>query len=78
MNHFLFNPTHAAKMLSALIVVCFTLKLYQFAQNLEDILTEWQTAWNLTRRRVTRRLVWFQAVCKGPTNANSRRRAYTV
>ena len=22
-----------------------------------------QTAWNLTRRRVTRRLVWFQAVC---------------
>ena len=32
---------------------------------MEDILAEWQTAWDLTRRRVTQRLVWFQAVCKG-------------
>ena len=27
-----------------------------------------------TRRRVTQRLVWFQAVCKGLLNVNSRRR----
>ena len=35
-------------------VVCSTLNFYQFTQNLEDILAEWQLAWNLARRRVTR------------------------
>ena len=39
---------------------------------MEDILAEWQTGWNLTRRRVTRRLVWFHAVCKGLTIMISR------
>ena len=34
---------------------------------MEDILAEWQTAGNLTWRRVTRHLVWFQAFCKGLT-----------
>ena len=36
---------------SAWIVVCFTLNLYHLTYNLEDILAEWQTARNLTRRR---------------------------
>ena len=44
-----------------LIVVCLNCRLlhFKFLPNLEDILTEWQTAWILTRC-----LVWFQAVCK--------------
>ena len=49
------------------IVICFTLNFYQFTKNLEDILAEWQTAWNLTRD-----LVWFQAVCKDLTIMISR------
>ena len=52
------------------IIICFN----QFAQNLEEILIEWQTAWKLTRRWVTWRLVWFPAVCKGLKIVNSRRR----
>ena len=43
------------------LAVIFT----QFSQNSEDILSEWQTAWNLIRCRVTRRLAGFQDVCKG-------------
>ena len=60
------------KLSSDWIVVCFTLNFYQFTWNLEDILAEWQTAWNLTRRRVTRRLIWFQTFCKGLTIMISR------
>ena len=71
-NHIKLTLTLLIKLSSAWFVVCFTLKFYQFIQNLEDILAEWQTVWNLTRRRVTRCLILFHAVCKGLTIIFSR------
>ena len=47
---------------------------YQFSQNSGEILTEWQTAWNLIRSWVTQHLVWFQAVCKANISVSSNER----
>ena len=44
-----------SKLSSAQNVVCLILNSNRFSPNFKEILSGWQTSWNLTRRRINRR-----------------------